>query len=91
MSSTLAAAQLMLASGQFYSASLLAREMGISAIDASGKLANIRHSKKYQCEVTPLPGRTVRVIAIAGRATPPQALWQLVLFQRPLPAQGVNA
>lgn len=85
MSGTQKAAEHMLATGRFYSAGLLGRELGISAVDASGKLANIRHAKKYQCVVTALPNRLVKVVAINGSAVAKAALWELALFQRPLP------
>lgn len=88
--STLAAAERMLATCQFYSAGMLAAELGITAVDASGKLSNIRTSKKYQCVVTPLPNRKVKVIAINGKSISKQSLWDLVLFNRPLQS-GVHA
>jgi len=88
--STLAAAERMLATGKFYSAGTLAAELGISAASASGKLSNIRSSKKYQCVVTPLPNRKVKVVAINGKSVSKQSMWDLVLFKRPLP-QGVHA
>jgi hypothetical protein len=86
--STLAAAERMLATGQFYSAGILAAELGISAASASGKLSNIRSSKKYQCVVTPLPNRKVKVTAINGKSVSKMSLWDLVLFNRPLPQGG---
>ncbi|MGI2144474.1 hypothetical protein [Shewanella frigidimarina] len=87
---TLTAAERMLATGQFYSAGILAAELGISAASASGLLSNIRISKKYRCVVTPLPNRKVKVVAINGKSISKQSLWALVLFKQPLP-QGVQA
>ncbi len=87
MSNTSAAAEHMLATGHFYSAGLLASEMGISARDASGLLLNIRTGKKYQCVVTPLPNRKVKVLAIKGKTISKTSLWKLALFN--LPLQGV--
>lgn len=82
--STLTVAEHMLATSKFYSASMLAVELGISAESASGKLWNIRSSKKYQCVVTPLPKRKVKVVAINGKHVSKQSMWDLVLFKRPL-------
>jgi hypothetical protein len=86
---TLTAAERMLATGKFYSAGMLAAELGISAASASGCLANIRGSKKYQCVVTPLPNRKVQVKAINGKTVSKQSMWDLVLFKRPL-SQGMQ-
>ncbi|RBP75298.1 hypothetical protein DET47_12337 [Shewanella putrefaciens] len=81
---TLAAAEHMLSTGRFYSASELGAELGISAVEASGKLFNIRTSKKYQCDVTPLPNRKIKVVEINGRTISSKSLWNLALFQKPL-------
>ena len=81
---TLAAAEHMLSTGTFYSASELGAELGISAVEASGKLFNIRTSKKYQCDVTPLPNRKIKVVEINGRTICSKSLWNLALFQKPL-------
>ncbi|QYJ79394.1 hypothetical protein [Shewanella acanthi] len=78
------AAEHMLATGKYYTAGMLANELGISAVEASGKLFNIRHAGKYQCDCTPLPNRKVKVSAIKGRATSKQVLWALALFKKPI-------
>jgi len=77
-------AEHMLSTGKFYSASLLAAELGISAVEASGKLFNIRNSKKYKCQVTELPGRKIRVLQIGGRKISNAALWNLAIFGKAL-------
>ena len=82
---TLSVAEHMLSTGQFYSASLLAKELGISAVEASGKLFNSRTSHKYSCIITPMPRRKVKVQAINGRKFTNSALWNLALFGKPLP------
>jgi len=81
---TQSVAEYMLSTGKYYSASILASELGISAVYASGKLFNIRNSRKYQCEVTPLPGRKIKVLSIKGRKVSKIALWNLALFGKPL-------
>lgn len=86
---TLSVAEYMLSTGRSYTASMLANELSISAVEASGKLFNIRNSKKYTCLVTPLPGRKVKVLAISGRKVSRSALWNLALFGKPL--QGAAA
>lgn len=74
----------MLSTGKHYTAGQLGAELGISAIEASAKLWNIRHSKKYQCDCTNLPNRTVKVTAINGRSINTRSLWNLVIFNKPL-------
>ena len=86
---TVSVAEHMLSTGKLYSASMLASELGISAIEASGKLFNIRNASKYQCEVTPLPGRKIKVISISGRRVSKTALWNLALFGKPLSGVSV--
>lgn len=77
-------AEHMLSTGRHYTAAQLGAELGISAIEASAKLWNIRHSKKYQYECTNLPNRTIKVSAIKGRTMSKNVLWNLVLFNKPL-------
>ncbi len=79
MNLTLLAAESMLGNG-WYSAASLGAEMGLSAKRASGLLFNIRSSKKYQVEVTDLPKRKVKVIAIEGRTKPKFDLWRAAIF-----------
>ncbi|WP_260846599.1 hypothetical protein [Shewanella algae] len=74
MISTMAAAEHMLKSGKQYTAAMLGKELGISAELAAGKLYNIRTGKRYRCNVTPLPRRTVQVVAIDGRTRTRQQL-----------------
>ncbi|WP_088213173.1 hypothetical protein [Shewanella sp. Shew256] len=77
-------AEHMLSTGRHYTAAQLGAELGISAIEASAKLWNVRNSQKYQCECTNLPNRTVKVLAIKGRVNSKKALWDLVLFNKPI-------
>ena len=74
------AAQHMLDSGTYYTAALLAAETSTSAKEASGLLCNIRNAKKYQTEITPLPGRKVKVISISGNQKSQAKLWDLAIF-----------
>lgn len=74
------AAEHMLNSGGYYTAATLAAETTTSAKEASGLLFNIRNSKKYQTEITPLPGRKVKVIAIAGNKKSQAKLWDFAIF-----------
>ncbi|AYV12338.1 TPA: hypothetical protein QD004_002431 [Shewanella algae] len=67
-------AEHMLKSGKQYTAAMLGKELGISAELAAGKLYNIRSGKRYRCNVTPLPRRTVQVVAIDGRTRTRQQL-----------------
>ncbi|MGI2056203.1 hypothetical protein ACRN9T_03270 [Shewanella baltica] len=77
-------AEHMLSTGVFYTAGQLGTELGISAVEASGKLFNIRTSKKYQCEVTPLPNRKIKLLSIGGKSVSKNSLWDLVLFNKPI-------
>ena len=74
------AAEHMLNSGNYYTAATLATETSTSAKEASGLLCNIRNAKKYQTEVTPLPGRKVKVISISGNKKSQEKLWNLAIF-----------
>jgi hypothetical protein len=73
-------AEHMLNSGSYYTAATLAAETGISAKEASGLLYNIRNSTKYRTEVTPLPGRQVKVTAIDDSENSQSKLWKLAIF-----------
>ena len=79
MNLTLIAAEAMLGNG-WYTAASLGAEIGLSAKRASGLLFNIRSSKKYQVEVTDLPNRQVKVIAIDGRTKRNFDLWRTAIF-----------
>lgn len=74
MITTQSAAEHMLTTGRRYTAAKLGKELGISAELAAGKLYNIRTGKRYRCNVTPLPRRTVQVVAIDGRTHTRQQL-----------------
>lgn len=74
------AAEHMHSRGGFYTAAKLASETNISAKEASGLLFNIRQGIKYQTNVTALPGRKVKVIAINGSKQPKANLWHLAMF-----------
>lgn len=80
---TLLVAEHMLTTGKAYTAGLLSRELGISVTEASGKLFNIRNSKKYVCLVSPLPGRKVKVVTINGRKISSSKLWRMALCGNP--------
>lgn len=69
----------MLKTGNWYTAGSLAAEFGITSHAATGYLYNLRQAKRYETEETPLPGRKVRVVAIAGRKRSSSALWNLAL------------
>lgn len=75
---TLEAAEIMLKSGQFYTASSLGKALGLPAYKASGLLYNIRHADKYQTIETAKPNRQVKVIDIEGR-TKIANLWAMAL------------
>lgn len=75
---TLEAAEIMLKSGQFYTASSLGKALGLPAYKASGLLYNIRHANKYQIIETAKPNRQVKVIDIEGLAKR-NNLWALAL------------
>lgn len=79
MNLTLLAAEAMLGNG-WYTAASLGAEIGVSAKRASGLLFNIRSLKKYQVEVTDLPKRKVKVIAIEGRKKARGKLWRTAIF-----------
>ena len=82
--STLEAAELMLSTGDYYSAAKLAQATGIKAQKASGLIFNIRTSKKYTIVETPLPNRMVKVLDIEGR-NKRKDLWSLALGFTNLP------
>lgn len=77
--STQSAAEAMLKSGKNYTASILGKELGVSAKQASGLLYNIRTTNKYKTSETPLPNRTVKVLAIKGRKRAMEDLWEIAL------------
>lgn len=79
MNRTRKAAELMLGKGWFTSATL-GEAMGISAREASGLLFNIRNSSIYEIEETPLPGRKIKVVSVAGRSQSVSSLWNKMLF-----------
>ncbi|WP_417762206.1 hypothetical protein [Shewanella sp.] len=81
--STLEVAEHMVTTGKAYTAATLAKELGITAVEASAKLFNIRTTPKYYTHVTELPKRTVRVKAIKGQSSN-QAMWNLAIFGRQL-------
>lgn len=74
MITTQSAAEHMLTTGRRYTAAKLGKELGISAELAAGKLYNIRTAKRYGCNVTPMPSRTVQVVSIDGRSRTRQQL-----------------
>lgn len=76
------AAEHMLKTGEYYTAAKLGDEINASAKEASGLLFNIRTSKMYETECTPVPGRKVKVLAINGKKTPKVDLWKLALGHR---------
>jgi hypothetical protein len=76
-------AEYMLSSGKFYTAASLASELDIHSRVVSGKLFNIRVSKKYKCEITTMPNRTIKVISICGSSIARNTLWNLALFNKP--------
>jgi hypothetical protein len=78
--STSEVAEHMLTTGRRYTSSLLAKELGITSKQASGKLFNIRVSKKYTTVVTELPHRTIKLTAISGRQGSFSALIHLAIF-----------
>tara|TARA_R110002096_G_C14124992_1_gene681302 strand:- start:229 stop:507 length:279 start_codon:yes stop_codon:yes gene_type:complete len=63
---TLVAAGYMLQKAKYFTAAELGSELGVSARTASGYLYNIRTCQKYRKEITPLPHRKVKLIAISG-------------------------
>jgi len=73
------AAEHMLCSGEFFTASKLGKELNVTAMVASGFIYNIRLSKKYETVETALPNRKVKLIAISGRKLSTSQLWQMVL------------
>lgn len=81
---TLAVAEHMLSTGNYYTAASLGAELGMSAVDASARLWNIRQGKRYTCSCTELPNRKVKVIAIKRRSISKPALWNLAIFNKPL-------
>lgn len=79
MNLTLIAAEAMLGNG-WYTAGRLANELGVSAQSAAGYLFNIRNSSVYEAEVTELPGRKIKLVAIDGRRTSQGDLWRSAIF-----------
>lgn len=79
MISTEQAAEVMLESGKYYTAATLGKELDISAKQATGLLYNIRTANKYATLETPLPNRTVKVVAIKGRKKSITELWAIAL------------
>jgi hypothetical protein len=77
---TNAAAEHMHNQGGFYTAAKRAGETNISAKEAIGLLYNIRQGNKYQNNVTDLPGREVKIIAINGNKQSKANLWYLSMF-----------
>lgn len=79
-------AEHMVATGKAYTAAMLVSELGIAFNNASGALYNIRLGKRYQTQVSELPGRTVRVISVDGfdQAHTTTQLWRLAIFGTPL-------
>ena len=80
--STSEVAEKMLESGKRYTSATLGKELGISSKAASAKLFNIRESKKYKCEISSLPNRTVKVISIHGKSIAKSTLWNLAIFKK---------
>jgi hypothetical protein len=81
---TQSAAEIMLASGAWYTAKDLADEMGIGSKPASGLLFNIRKSPKYNTEETDIPNRKVKLNSISGHTLTRAQLWDAALFGAPL-------
>lgn len=79
MALTSEAAEHMLKTGEYYTAAKLGNEINASAKEASGLLYNIRESKKYVTQCTPVPGRKVKVVSINGRQSSKVDLWRLAL------------
>lgn len=82
MNLTQKAAELMLSTGEWYTAGDLGHQLGISAQQASGLIYNIRNSGKYKVEQTAVPGRKVKVVSVAGRSQSLNALWRSAIFGR---------
>jgi len=80
--STSEAAEIMLKSGSYFTASTLGERLGITAREASGLLYNIRVGKKYETLETELPNRRVKLVSISGRKVNNNDLWRLALGQR---------
>ena len=80
--STSEAAEEMLKSGSYFTASTLGERLGITAREASGLLYNIRVGKKYETLETELPNRRVKLVSISGRKVNNNDLWRLALGQR---------
>ncbi|MDC3192382.1 hypothetical protein NQU96_21885 [Pseudoalteromonas elyakovii] len=84
MASTEKAAELMLETGEFYTAQSLGKALSISANKASALLYNIRTTNKYKTVDTGVPNRTVKVVSIYGRKPSMRSLQnQALLFARP--------
>tara|TARA_Y100001001_G_scaffold59284_2_gene56124 strand:- start:5293 stop:5535 length:243 start_codon:yes stop_codon:yes gene_type:complete len=79
MSLTENAAEVMMRTGEWYTAAKLGRELGVHAMKASGLIYNIRHSSKYKVEETSMPGRKVKVLDISGRVRN-NDLWRKAVF-----------
>lgn len=62
---TLEVAEYMLATSRYYTAAILARELGVPISVASGKLYNIKYCKKYKTDLKSNPV-AVRVLDISG-------------------------
>ncbi len=80
MNNTQEAAEIMHRDGGWHTAATLAAKMEITAMRASGLIYNIRHSKKYKVEETPLPNRKVKVVSIQGREHCNQSLLRMAIF-----------
>jgi hypothetical protein len=72
------AAEVMIESGGYFTATTLGEKLGITAKEASGLLYNIRVGKKYETLETALPNRKVKVMDISGRKAK-KDLWRLAL------------
>ena len=84
MASTEKAAELMLETGEFYTAQSLGKALSISANKASALLYSIRTTNKYKTVDAGVPNRTVKVVSIYGRKSSMRSLQnQALLFARP--------
>lgn len=80
--STIEAAEVMLTSGDYFTAATLGRITGMGPKETTGLLYNIRTSKKYKTIETALPNRTIKVVSISGRKANNIDLWRLAIGLR---------
>jgi hypothetical protein len=78
----------MLKSGKYYTAAELAKETGMTAKEASGKLCNIRKCVRYGTIETPLPNRKVKVRRVQGSEHINESIWRMAIG---LPGATKNA